>query len=136
MKDDRPLVPALLRDDYTGKRARNKRPKAHERDTAAALGGRRTPASGSKPWAKGDVGGVNVGALEFLVECKRTDGKSLRVEGTWLEKITEEAHQKVGREPALAIQIGELPADVRDWVAVPRAVFERLQRLAKEAESE
>jgi Holliday junction resolvase len=137
MSADRlPPVPALLRDDYVGKRARSSRPKAHEKDTARSLGGRRTPASGSTQWAKGDVGGVKLGGLEFLVECKRTDGGSLRVEGSWLTKITGEAHTKSGREPALAIQIGGLPADVSDWVAVPRSVFERLQRMAAEAAEE
>lgn len=124
-------MPALLRDDYAGKQARSKRPKAHEKSTATALGGRRTPASGARPWAKGDVDGVSLGAMEFLIECKRTEGSSLRVEGAWLTKITDEAHRKTGREPALAIQIGELPDGLRDWVAVPRAVFERLQRMAE-----
>jgi len=127
------------------KRATQLKPKRHERDTARALGGRRQAASGSRPGAKGDVRDVEAQGLEFLTECKTTDGaKSLRLEARWLVKIFNEARE-LGQFPMLAVRFDAevLDAIARemwiehhrpfkppegDWVMIPRSVFVRLQR--------
>lgn len=62
-----------------------------------------------------------------MIECKKTDKKSIRIEGAWLGKITREA-MAAGREPALEFEIQgcEDPLLEREWVAVPMSVFKRL----------
>ena len=151
MSDDhkprRPLESSLYRTDVSGQRARVDAPKAHERDTARALGGRVQKASGALSWAKGDVKDIVGGTFEFLTECKTTVGKSLRIEAEWLNKITSEAGE--ARYPALAIRfqkkvLEELTSKMwhkqgqrvvtaeADWVAIPRSVF---QRMLEELES-
>jgi len=59
--------------------------------------------------------------------CKKTVKKSLRIEGSWLVKITREA-QAVGKEPALHFEIQgcDDPMLEREWVAVPMSVFKRM----------
>lgn len=137
-------LPRFIRDEVDGKAARDRKPKRHERATAKALGGRTQPGSGSKAGFKGDVRDVATPLNEFLVECKRTEDQSLRVQARWLNKITTEAG--ITREPALAIQFepdvlrklttpGQLTAE-SDWVAVPRSVFKRLLDAAGAEESE
>ena len=121
--------PFLLRGDEDRKRAQQKKPKRHEKDTASKLGGRVTPASGAIESIKGDVDGVEAHAFAFLVECKRTEKKSLSVKVAWLDKITREAHVQPGREPALALQFENLQDAEEDWVAVPRSVFVRILSL-------
>lgn len=130
----RPPVPFLLRGDAaeTRDRATRRGPKTHERETAGALGGRVTPASGALGWAKGDVDGVRAGHVELLVECKRSEGPGLRVEVKWLDKVTREAHQRPGREPALALRLEATTLAEKDWVAVPRSLFERLLAAVRE----
>jgi len=84
--------------------------------------------------AKGDVRDVASGLFKFLIECKRTKGQTLQVQGMWLNKITAEAG--VLEEPALVIrfdpdvlkrmtQPGQVVAEA-DWVAIPRSVFRRM----------
>lgn len=127
-------LPRFIQDVIDGKAARDRKPKRHEKATAKALGGRKQPGSGGKDGFKGDVRDVATPLNEFLVECKRTEDQSLRVEARWLNKITTEAGPD--REPALAIQFetnvlrkltrpGQVTAEA-DWVAVPRSVFKRL----------
>jgi Holliday junction resolvase len=97
-------------------------PRAQEDRIAAAVGGQRVPGSGCSHFAKGDVR-----QDAFLIECKKTESASLSVKQSWLEKITAEAEAQ-GKFPALAIEIqgGERRLAERDWIAVPRSVFERL----------
>lgn len=131
-------LPRFMQDQVSGKAARHQKPRKHERDTALALGGRVQPGSGSKQGFKGDVREVATLMMEFLIECKRTEDQSLRLQASWLNKITTEAGPD--QEPALAIQFeaevlrrltqpGQLTADA-DWVAVPRRVFRRLLEAA------
>lgn len=136
--------PKWLRDVKSGQVARDRKPKKHEMSTAKALGGRVQPGSGSQATAKGDVRDVGTLLTEFLVECKRTEDQSLRVQASWLNKISTEAGPM--KEPALAIQFDEdvlrrlathdqVVAEA-DWVAVPRSVFRRmLSALSLEEES-
>jgi len=127
-------LPRFMRDEISGKSARDRKPKKHEKDTAQVLEGRVQPGSGSKQGFKGDVRGVATRLMEFLIECKRTTDQSLRVQVAWLNKITDEAG--LDKEPALAIQFepgvmsklakpGQIVAEA-DWIAVPRSVFKRL----------
>lgn len=131
-------LPRFMQEEVSGHVARHRKPKQHERDTAKALGGRVQPGSGAKDGFKGDVREVATPLCEFLLECKRTEDQSLRLQAKWLNKITSEAG--LDREPALAIQFeakvlrrltepGQLTAET-DWVAVPRRVFKRLLEAA------
>lgn len=97
-------------------------PTAHESRIAAAVGGQRVPGSGASMYAKGDVR-----QADFLIECKLSAHASLAVKQAWLEKITAEA-EAIGKVPALAIEIqgGDRRLAERDWIMVPRSVFERL----------
>lgn len=97
-------------------------PRAQEERIASAVGGRRVPASGASPFSKGDVS-----QDRFLIECKQTVAASLSVKQAWLEKITGEAEAQ-GKYPALSLEIqgGERRLAERDWIAVPRSVFQRL----------
>jgi len=133
-------LPRFIQDVADGKAARDRKPKRHEKATAKALGGRTQPGSGAKDGFKGDVREVATPDMEFLIECKRTEDQSLRVEARWLNKITTEAGPD--REPALAIQFetnvlrrltrpDQVTAEA-DWVAVPRSVFKRLLDAAGE----
>lgn len=125
--------PFLLRGDEDKRRAQRDKPKAHERATAKSLGGRTTPASGALESNKGDVRDVEAGIFEFLIECKRTEGKSLRVEGAWLDKITREAKRKLGRSPALSLEFDQVRDAEARWVAVPESVMKRmLEQLGEE----
>lgn len=124
------------------KRVHQKKPKAHERKVAKALGGQRRGGSGSLHQAKGDGIRRAVGLMTnfpLLIENKRVEGKkSIGVKAEWLAKISAEAHAE-GAHPALAIQFDEqvmqslqrygIRAET-DWVALPlstlKALFERL----------
>ena len=104
----------------------------HEALTAKALGGSVQRASGATPRHKGDVSTV-----DLLIENKTRlpesgDGaKSIRIQGSWLVKITGEA-RAVGKDPALAFEIpnGIDTLTERRWIALPETV---LQRLLEEA---
>jgi len=127
-------LPKFFLDEMSGKAARDRKPKKHEKSTAKTLGGKVQPASGAKAGFKGDVREVGTLFNEFLVECKRTEKQSIRIEARWLNKITTEAGSD--QEPAIAIQFdpmvlrslkrpGEAEAEA-DWIAMPRSVFRRL----------
>lgn len=66
-------LPRFIEDVASGKAARDRKPKRHEKATAKALGGRVQPGSGSKDAFKGDVRDVATALTEFLIECKRTE---------------------------------------------------------------
>lgn len=135
MSDYEIKMPSWVDKARDGHDAKHKNPKRHEKDVAKGLGGRRRPASGAKPWAKGDVAGVNIGDIDFLVECKMTEGASLTVQAAWLNKITTEAGE--GRSPALAMRFTKRALeDVAtphqkvaecDWIAIPMSVYERMK---------
>ena len=97
-------------------------PKVQENRVAREVGGKRQPGSGSSVYAKGDVD-----ANDFLIECKQTKNKSIRIESKWLAKISREAFA-VGKDPALSIDIKGQEDEFceRDWVAIPMSVFKRL----------
>jgi hypothetical protein len=137
-----PLRGAHTREDADRRRCHQKAPKAHEESTAKALGGRRQSGSGSQYHAKGDVADVDGGRFDFHGECKTTEGKSLRLEALWLNKITSEAAD-LFKYPFLAIRfrkrvLDELTSTMwrklgkpvttaeQDWVAVPRSVFVKM----------
>ena len=94
---------------------------SQENKMARSVGGKVQPGSGSSMYAKGDVK-----HSDFLIECKRTDKKSLRVQNSWLVKITEEAFAK-HKYPALHMEM-EINTSMTesDWVAVPLSVFVKL----------
>ncbi len=105
-------------------------PLEQEESLAETLKGKRQPGSGSSVYAKGDVLQKSNSVLhqpeKFLIEAKQTEAASIRIQATWLTKITEEAHA-AGREPALAFEIkGAVSHAEMQWVAVPLSVFRRL----------
>jgi len=144
MRDEKrpPLKGAHTRDDADRRRRHHKAPKAHEESTAKTLGGRRQKGSGSRYDAKGDVANVEAGLFDFHGECKTTEGLSLRVEASWLTKITSEAAD-LAKYPFLAIRFRQRVLDKltsqmwrkagkpittaeQDWIAVPRSVFVKM----------
>lgn len=107
-------------------------PTVQEDRIASRLSGKRVRGSGASKYSKGDVRGVSVGDIEFLVECKQTEKASISVTWKWLSKISNEA---VGQqaEPALSIEMkgGEDDPGVdRDWIMVPVRVFEQIKSAA------
>jgi hypothetical protein len=94
------------------------RSRKQEDDLAERLGGQRQLASGALPGFKGDVK-----AAEFLVECKRTDKKSIVLHAEWLEKIFREALEQ-GRYPAVEVEIGGAERHARKWVLIPSALWD------------
>jgi len=109
-----------------------------EASAAKVHGGRLVPGSGCSFYAKGDVRQLSPGVVHdmwrFLFECKTTGDKSIRITSAWLTKITREAMAE-GLEPALEFEIrgGADPICEKQWVAIPRSVFTRLQMAALES---
>jgi len=99
------------------RRRRVKDSQAQESRVAAKGGGKRVRGSGSKPHARGDARWDRFGVL---LECKRTDRKSISVRGDVLERIVREAHANE-KIPALAIEV-----EGQDWVAMPADVLVRI----------
>ena len=63
-----------------------------------------------------------------MLEAKRTEAKSIRIEGEWLTKIEAEAAH-VGKHPALVFEIGgRISLGEKDWIAVPASIFNSLVR--------
>jgi hypothetical protein len=109
-------IPRYFFDD----KKRKKSIKQEDR-VAKKIGGRRQVASGAFPGHRGDVR-----SDELLVECKRTDKKSISVTIAYLKKISKEA-SAYGRTPAVSISFeGIKPAFEgapslvdQDWVLIP-----------------
>lgn len=99
---------------------------AQETRVADAIGGRRTPASGSMPNRKGD-GDTAV----FKNECKLSVVKgSMKLKKEWFAKISREA-RLVEKKPMLAIELVDAePGVAKDWVCVTLDDMEWLLRLA------
>jgi hypothetical protein len=70
--------------------------------------------------------GGDVATVDFFIENKRTELKSMSIKREWLTQITEAA-ARVGKTPALIMTFEDGRRDPEDWVAVPIAVFERLR---------
>ena len=79
-----------------------------ENETAKAIGGLPTPASGAFWHRKGDVR-----SKEYLLEAKYTDKKSISVNKAVWEKIRREALLD-GRTPGLVLQIQDRKLIVLD----------------------
>lgn len=95
--------------------------KKQETRVANRSKGTRVPASGAIPGIKGDV---NAGI--HLIECKTTSKLSLRIEQSWLVKITREASLK-GKTPGLVFSFPDIPSDIdQDWIAIPMRYFNYL----------
>jgi len=110
---------------------RLKKSRKQEKRVADTLGGKVIRGSGTGHREAG-VGMGDYGAKgdirqeDFLIEAKRTDANSLRIEGYWLVKITSEA-AAVGKHPALSIELGGMPGLVeKDWVMLPASILRRL----------
>lgn len=89
------------------------RSKAQEMRLAAVLGGRRVPGSGSLG-APGDVR-----TAKFLLQCKVTGQKTLRIDVADVEKIAREAAYEA-KCPMMAFQLDAIGDRFdRDWVMLP-----------------
>lgn len=102
---------------------------AYEKYLAKLLGGQVVSGSGSG-LVKGDV---KVG--KFLIQAKRTDGKSFSVKESNLNQAEREAMNQ-GRLPAFAIGFWKEDTVSSDWVAVPMWVFRMALAVLNENEEE
>jgi len=131
--------------------------KSRKQETRIAkiLGGRRQPRSGGSTTVgkKGEsVYGAPVGRrirgnsydsmlapgdvshASLLLEAKRTDANSIRVEGDWLVKIEAEA-QMLGKIPALAVEIAGMSTIAeKDWILLPASVVWKIFKLGGKQE--
>jgi len=110
-----------------------------EQRLADTLGGRRVSGSGNKAAVKSSTGRSvgrkghhktnkpgDVMLADFLIDAKRTDAKSIRLEAEMFTKIQLEA-DSVGKDPALAIELqGLTPLTEKDWIVMPKSIFLRL----------
>lgn len=110
----------LRRPSKTHQKSRNQ-----EARVARDHGGKVTPGSGNRWFAKGDVK-----AKRFLIECKTTDKNSFRLELAVLRKIQMEAIAE-GKDPAVCIDIGGV-----EYFVVPGYVFRNLTGENENAEAE
>jgi hypothetical protein len=89
-----------------------KRSRRQEKDTATKFGGRQTPGSGNRWYAKGDVR-----TPELLIENKYTGKTQVTLKALDLRKICDEATAE-GLLPVLGVELsGE------HFVVMPRADF-------------
>jgi hypothetical protein len=84
---------------------------------ASLHGGSRNAGSGNTPWRKNDVRVDN----DYLIEYKRTDGKSITLQLSDLEDLRTNALLE-SRTPLMGIEIGS-----RDWTLIPTDEFERMR---------
>jgi len=92
-----------------------KRWELKEKNDRAILGGKRTPGSGNKWSAPGDIK-----SGDFLVECKDTEKKSYSISKARWTKIANEALFSY-RLPMMSIRIQELDLVVvarEDWLRI------------------
>lgn len=113
-----------------------KKSKKQEKRVAGILGGSVIRGSGTGH-REGGTGLGDYGAKgdvrqdDLLVEAKRTDANSLRVEGYWLVKISSEAAAS-GKHPALSIELGGMPGLAeKDWVLIPASLLKKLLKGTK-----
>jgi hypothetical protein len=99
--------------------------RASEKRLGKSLGARLRPASGAMASAKGDM---TVGK-DWLVESKATEANSMKLEYSWLGKISQEALME-GRTPALTVSFVDKQGravNFGDWVLVPRTAWDELR---------
>ena len=104
-------------------------PTEQEDRIARITGGKRVMGSGASDYSKGDVRDVQIGEIDFLLECKKTSKKSISIKWDWLKKISKEADEQEC-EPGLAFEIqggDNDPIAERDWIAIPVRVFEKIK---------
>lgn len=90
-----------------------------EERTARALGGKRQPASGATPWAKGDVK-----SEEWLVERKDTMGQQFTLRVADLRKLRSQAlHEDKTGVFVVAFNGSEPPMEV---AVIPMSLFKML----------
>ena len=109
----------------------------HEKETAKALGGHCTPASGALPGKKSDVvvpRNKILGRSPERVEAKKTGKKSLSIKVEWLDKIAREAVES-GSTPIVALRFEAAEFAQPDWILMERSFFEDLKESAGEGES-
>lgn len=87
---------------------------------ASLHGGRRNAGSGNTPWKKNDVRVDN----DYLIEYKRTDKKSITIQGSDLEELRTNALLE-GRTPLMGIELLG-----RDWTLIETSEFERQRRVS------
>ncbi len=93
----------------------------HEDRVAKRTKGTKQKASGAKLLHKGDVL-----SGRYLVEAKTSGKKSIRVNQSWLEKISNEAMQ-TKKIPVLALGFPNMPVPIdRDWCCIPMKEFVKL----------
>lgn len=103
------------------------RSQKQEKAFAKKIGGARTPGSGAFAGHKGDVRNP-----DFLVECKTTEKKSIRLEREWLEKIDQEALVKQ-KCPLVHLQFEKTSKKTeKRWVLMPESEWLKLWAAAKE----
>lgn len=95
--------------------ARLRKSRQQEARGASLHGGRQNAGSGNTPWRKNDVRVDD----EFLIEYKRTDNNSIRIQGSDLEELRTNALLE-GRTPLMGIELLG-----RDWTLIETAEFER-----------
>jgi hypothetical protein len=92
-----------------------------EQATAKRLGGQVQPMSGKLPGYKGDIK-----LDDFLLDEKRTEGASIKVDIAMLMKINREAFNEK-KEPGLVLTFSRIADMVeKQWMLIPVSVFERM----------
>lgn len=94
-----------------------------ERKLAKRLDGIRRPGSGSFDGYKGDVA-----TDEFLIDQKKTEAGSYRIQGSVLNKITFEARQ-ANLTPAIVLELVTAKTTPSEWAIIPLDVFEQIKDL-------
>lgn len=108
--------------------------KRQEKDLAKAIGGRRTPASGSLARSKWATGGRGSGAADAtsssaVAEAKLTMKESLSIKAVWLSAVTKQALSR-GVMPVVQIEfasrsVARSVVPMR-WAIIPWGDFEGL----------
>ena len=123
IKDSRLVKPySIVNDDAV--RFTRREVTGQEDRAAEMIGGIRHAGSGAIPGLKSDAS-----SSRWQLEAKSTQGESIRVELSWLSKISLEAN-KSDKSPIVHIWFRNVPSEVvveDEWVMVPRSVFERLK---------
>jgi hypothetical protein len=133
---DQPSEPP--KPDYLKPLSTTARANAHEKESAARSGAKRTPGSGNKASHKKSRGSGNQtgcpGDLvgdEALGELKTTQKTDTRIQLSWLRKIAYEAMTQ-GKQPMVEMQFERLtPPCPKEWVMIPADFFNELMRRAR-----
>lgn len=95
--------------------------KKQETRASDSVSGKRHAASGALFFAKGDGSGEN-----YVIECKRTDKKSISIKAEYLDKITKEAVSQ-GKLPLLFIELPTVGVfTAKDWVVMTMDHFKEI----------